>query len=236
MAFFARVSRSATRVVSTGRLTATSGRTFAAEAAEQAKATPLRIYGLAGRYAHATFDAANTSKSVDNVEADFKNIKKLIESNPELKGVLENPIIREDIRHAAVGNFLDDAKVNPLTKRVFELLVDNGRTDRAVDVMDAYMRLTSAHRNEVLATVTSAIPLAKEHSDRLSAALTKRFLKPYQKLVLVNKTDKTLVAGFRVQIGEKFMDMSLVTQIDQAVARMREAAKKIFDNRPIAPS
>eukprot|EP01116_Phalansterium_solitarium_P002126 TRINITY_DN1197_c0_g1_i1.p2 TRINITY_DN1197_c0_g1~~TRINITY_DN1197_c0_g1_i1.p2 ORF type:complete len:244 (-),score=87.46 TRINITY_DN1197_c0_g1_i1:323-1054(-) len=238
MAFLARAARPSMRLM-TGIPTLQVSRSFAAApsaAPSAARAVepkvPLRIYGLAGRYAHALFDSASQTKQLDKIEAEVKAFMQLVDKTPELQAVLSTPVLASELRVAAVNLYLDQIKASPVTRRFFALLAESGRAASARAIVDAFQRLMADHRNEVSAVVISASALSPALLARLSEKLKNKFLRPQDTLQIQTKIDESMIAGFQVQLGEKFIDMSLKTELDQKIRSIRSAMDAYFDRFP----
>ena len=72
----------------------------------------------------------------------------------------------------------------------------------------------AAHRKEVSAVVTTATPLEKNELEDVRAALGGLIGKD-QKLVLETRVDESILGGLVVSYGDKYIDLSVQTRIQQ---------------------
>jgi len=72
----------------------------------------------------------------------------------------------------------------------------------------------NAKRGEVEATITSADPLTKAQLDAVTQAMKTQVAKG-KKVVLSTQVDPTILGGLQIQIGDKFLDLSVGSKIDE---------------------
>ena len=79
--------------------------------------------------------------------------------------------------------------------------------------MAGYLSIISTRREQLSATVTSAIELDADQSRRLVAALTRIYGKPVHLKVVI---DPAIVGGIRVQIGDEVVDGTVLRKLEGA--------------------
>eukprot|EP00578_Thalassiosira_sp_NH16_P018580 CAMPEP_0181099596 /NCGR_PEP_ID=MMETSP1071-20121207/12744_1 /TAXON_ID=35127 /ORGANISM="Thalassiosira sp., Strain NH16" /LENGTH=208 /DNA_ID=CAMNT_0023182269 /DNA_START=55 /DNA_END=681 /DNA_ORIENTATION=- len=198
--------------VSLLRTAATSAirRTMATEAAHR---PPLDLYGLNARYANATFVAASKSNSLEKVEGELLAIKASAENSREFASFLENPLISRDVKTKQVEELLK-GKTSPVTTNLMTTLAGNARLMNVGDIVDSYVTQMKAKRGEVEATIISAEPLNKTQTAAVSEAMKGQF-PPGAKVVLKTEVDPTILGGLQIQIGDKFLDLSVGSRIEE---------------------
>jgi F-type H+-transporting ATPase subunit O len=72
-----------------------------------------------------------------------------------------------------------------------------------------------ASRGQVLSVVTSADELTKAQLKSLEDSFKASFLGPGETLIMDTKVDPTIMGGLQVQIGDKFMDLSLANKVNR---------------------
>jgi F-type H+-transporting ATPase subunit delta len=80
-------------------------------------------------------------------------------------------------------------------------------------VIAGYLSIISTRREQLSATVTSAIELDADQSRRLVAALTRIYGKPVHLKVVI---DPAIVGGIRVQIGDEVVDGTVLRKLEGA--------------------
>jgi F-type H+-transporting ATPase subunit O len=173
---------------------------------------PIHIFGIEGRYAHALYSAASKEKKLDLVEKELKDIQALMKAEPRLAEYMKNPSVKRAEKREALQAAFKKLSFSNVTVNLFGALADNGRLNKLSGFFGAFAKLMGAHRGEVLCTVTTAKPLEQGHLKELRAAL-EAFLKKGEILQLETKVDPSLIGGMVVNIGDRYVDMSMATKI-----------------------
>ncbi|XP_077336072.1 ATP synthase peripheral stalk subunit OSCP, mitochondrial [Lithobates pipiens] len=181
---------------------------------------PIQVYGLEGRYATALYSAASKEKKLDQVEKDLTRVLALVK-DPKLSIIISNPHVKRPLKQKTIADLLTKEKFTPITANFFNLLAENGRLTKTSDVINAFGKIMSAHRGEVLCSVTTSSPLDEANLTELKSALTS-FLAKGESLKLETKTDPTILGGMLVSIGDKYIDMSSKTKIRKLTKIMRD--------------
>ncbi|KAM9376451.1 ATP synthase peripheral stalk subunit OSCP, mitochondrial [Pholidichthys leucotaenia] len=181
---------------------------------------PIQVYGVEGRYATALFSAASKQNKLDQVEQELGKVTALIK-DPKISSVVMNPHVKRSIKHKVFSDALVKAKVSPITVNLINVLADNGRLTLTGDVIGAFGKMMSAHRGEVICSVTTAQPLDEANLAELKVAL-KGFLQKGESIKLETKSDPTVLGGMIVSIGDKYVDMSTKTKIQKLTKIIRE--------------
>merc|ERR1711998_634039 len=91
-------------------------------------------------------------------------------------------------------------------------LAEGGRMGDVFKVMSLYSELLTAAKGEVPAVITSAKPLSAEEVAQIKAELAKK-LDSGKKMIATFKVDPALLNGVTIELGDKFIDMSVATQL-----------------------
>ncbi|XP_075710700.1 ATP synthase peripheral stalk subunit OSCP, mitochondrial [Rhinoderma darwinii] len=181
---------------------------------------PIQVYGLEGRYATALYSAASKEKKLDQVEKELTRVSTLIK-DPVLSTIITNPHIKRGLKQKTVTDLMAKEKFSPLTSNFVNLLAENGRLRYTPEVIGAFAKMMSAHRGEVLCSVTTSSPLDEASLTELKSALN-GFLAKGESLKLETKTDPSILGGMVVAIGDKYIDMSTKTKIQKLTRVMRD--------------
>ncbi|XP_041351516.1 ATP synthase subunit O, mitochondrial-like [Gigantopelta aegis] len=173
---------------------------------------PIQLFGTEGRYAHAMYSAATKQKQLDTVEKDLVSFQALLHKDVQLAEFISNPSLKRREKKAALEMVLKKLKYSTLTANLFGILTENGRINKIDGVISAFNKIMSAHRGEVMCTITTAKPLDNASLREVKEALN-LFLKKGEVLQLDTKVDPSLIGGMVVTIGDKYVDMSMATKI-----------------------
>ncbi|KAL4656597.1 ATP synthase subunit O, mitochondrial [Arapaima gigas] len=181
---------------------------------------PIQVYGVEGRYATALYSAASKQKKLEQVEQELGRVSSLIR-DPKLSSIVMNPHVKRSIKQKTFNDALVKEKLSPITINLINVLAENGRLTLTSDVISAFGKMMSAHRGEVICSVTTAQPLDQANMTELKTALN-GFLQKEETLKLETKIDPSILGGMVVSIGDKYVDMSTKTKIQKLTKIMKE--------------
>ncbi|XP_078513056.1 ATP synthase peripheral stalk subunit OSCP, mitochondrial [Lissotriton helveticus] len=183
---------------------------------------PISVFGLEGRYATALYSAASKEKKLDQVEKDLTRVSALVKES-KMFALITDPHVKRAIKQKSLKDVLAKEKLAPITVNFVNLLAENGRLSKTESIIASFSKIMSAHRGEVLCSVTSARPLDEPTLADLKTALN-GFLAKGQVLQLETKTDPAILGGMVISIGDKYIDMSTKAKIQKLGKIMRETA------------
>lgn len=154
---------------------------------------------------------------MDKVEQELLGIKETANKSALFSSFLENPLISRNDKTTQIADMLK-GKVSPITLNLMTTLAGNARLGETEKVIDSYIQLMKAKRGEVEVTIISADALTKAQMDAVTTAMKSQVPKG-SKVVLATKIDPSLLGGLQVQIGDKFLDLSVKSRID-SISRM----------------
>ncbi|XP_053560522.1 ATP synthase subunit O, mitochondrial [Bombina bombina] len=181
---------------------------------------PVQVFGLGGRYATALYSAASKEKKLDQVEKELNRVATLVK-DPKLAAVIANPHIKRALKQKAINDLMTKEAFMPLTTNFVNVLSENGRLPQTAAVLAAFAKIMSAHRGEVLCSVTTASPLDEASLTDLKTALN-GFMAKGETLKLETKIDSSILGGMVVSIGDKYIDMSTKAKIHKLAKIMKE--------------
>merc|ERR1711976_621469 len=183
---------------------------------------PIQLFGLEGRYAHALYSAATKQKKLDAVEKDLQGFKDVLSKDTKFSSFLVDPSIKRKDKAAAIDAASKKQNYSPVTANFLSAMAENGRLGKVQSIIGAFETIMAAHRGDVVCTVTTAKPLEKSQMKDLETAL-KQFLKKGENLQLTTKVEPSLIGGMVVNIGDKYVDMSIATKIKKYSSLIKEA-------------
>lgn len=93
-------------------------------------------------------------------------------------------------------------------------LAGNARLVNISGITDDYVKQMKARRGEVEATIISAEPLNKTTTDAVANAMKSQFPEG-AKVVLKSEVNPAILGGLQIQIGDKFLDLSVGSRIEE---------------------
>jgi len=168
------------------------------------------VSGLAGRYALALLDLAESKKQLDEVAAELGELKKAIAGSDDLTRFLRSPLYARDQQTQAMTAILEKAGVSDLTRRFVLVVARNRRLFALSQMIDGYLAELARRRGEVTAHVTAARELSAEQRGALDETLRKAV---GAKVKVDLKVDPTLLGGLVVRVGSRMIDSSVRTKL-----------------------
>lgn len=175
-------------------------------------ATSATASGLAQRYATAMFELAKDQKKLDRVQADLVGFVRLMGESPELKRLVESPVISRADQVKAIQAIADRAAVDGLTKQLLGLMASHRRLFALAAVAKAYGQMLAAEKGEVAAEVVSAVPLTAADLATLKKSIA-GFVG--QDVTVETRVDPALLGGVVVRVGSRMLDASLRSKLMQ---------------------
>jgi F-type H+-transporting ATPase subunit delta len=176
--------------------------------------------GLSERYASALFELADEARTLDQTDADLRNLARMVEESADLKRLIRSPVLSRDEQGKAMSAILQAAEMGDLTRRFIGLLVRNRRLFALAAIIKAFRDLLAGRRGEVAAEVTSAKALTDAQVAAIAAALKKV---TGSDVSIAQTVDPELLGGLVVRMGSRMIDSSLRTKLQ----RMRLARKGV---------
>ena len=170
----------------------------------------------ARRYAKAVFELAEDERGVDAWSRRLGQLRDVL-ADEHVRAVLTNPTIPTERRLDLVS----DASLDPEATNLAKLLIESNRVPEMDGIADEFDRLADEAAGRVRATVTTAVELEPADRDRVAAQLSKQLGKEVKMLAEV---DPRIVGGLKVQYGDRLIDASVATRLQQLRRRLTEAS------------
>eukprot|EP00548_Thalassiothrix_antarctica_P004169 CAMPEP_0194146790 /NCGR_PEP_ID=MMETSP0152-20130528/21731_1 /TAXON_ID=1049557 /ORGANISM="Thalassiothrix antarctica, Strain L6-D1" /LENGTH=180 /DNA_ID=CAMNT_0038847397 /DNA_START=166 /DNA_END=708 /DNA_ORIENTATION=- len=172
----------------------------------------IDIYGIPARYANATYVAASKAGILEQVENELLALQQTAQTNAAFAGLLENPLISRANKVSKMTELLSE-KASTTTLNLMTTLAGNARLNELDKIVSTFSELMKAKRGIVEATITSAESLTKAQTDAIQKAM-KAQVGEGKQVMLTSKVDPSIIGGLQVQIGDKFLDLSVASKIN----------------------
>jgi F-type H+-transporting ATPase subunit delta len=178
--------------------------------------------GVAGRYASALFELADTAKSLDQVAQDLSTFRKMVGESSDLARVIASPVIGRALQGKALLAVLDAAGVAGLTRNFIGTVAANGRARELPAMAAAFLAELARRRGETSAVVTSAVPLTPQQLQQLSDAL--RSVLGGAKVSIDAHVEPDILGGLVVKVGSRLFDSSIRSKLQRLQLAMKGVA------------
>ena len=165
--------------------------------------------GSARRYAQAVFEIALERDDMDQWQGDLEALASAMQ-NALFRSVLESPKVRPDVKLELVQKQLSGS--SPLALNLASLLVTKVRAGLAPQIADEFRNLVNAHRGLQSVEVTAALPLDDTTKGHIAEQLAQATGK---EISLSTDTDSDLIGGLVVKIGDRLLDGSTRTKLEE---------------------
>jgi F-type H+-transporting ATPase subunit delta len=170
------------------------------------------------RYAKAILSFALEQNKEVQVNEDMLLIVTTIEESEDLQLLLNSPVIKSELKKAALKEVFA-TKITSLTTGLVNLLIDNKRLSIINDVAKRYTLLFDKLKGIEVAKVTTAFPL----TEALNAQVLSKVKEITGKdATIENVINPDIIGGFILRIGD--------VQYDASVANKLQGLKRQFEN------
>jgi F-type H+-transporting ATPase subunit delta len=178
------------------------------------------VAGVPGRYALALHELAQETNSVDETGGELERFQSLLDGSEDLRRLVRSPVFSAEAQIAALKAIFETVGTSGLATRFILLLAKNRRLAAVSDTIQAYRSLVARAKGEVTAEVTAAEPLSAGQIESLKSELTTAM---GRNVMLVTRTDETLIGGLILKVGSRMIDASLRTKLQNLKMMMKGA-------------
>ncbi|MBI2855223.1 MAG: ATP synthase F1 subunit delta [Chloroflexi bacterium] len=172
----------------------------------------------ARRYAQALFQLALERNEIERWQRELQALDGALQER-EFASFLGMPKVRLAQKMAVIREAFPG--LNPLAHNLMGLLTSRGMVDMLPSIREEYGVLLDRHQGLERAHVDSAVPLEEGHKNRLVQYLRELVGK---EIVLTAAIDPGVVAGLVARVGDRLIDGSARTRLQDLRKSLAEAA------------
>lgn len=161
---------------------------------------------VADRYARAIFELGVETGQLAPITEQVRRFAQVYSGSPELRAVLDNPIIDVEKRDAVLADVSARLSLSGNGLNLIRLLASRKKLRVVPEIAKRLDRFTDEQAGVVRATVTSARPMPDSFYQKLIGELEAATAR---KIVLERREDPSLIAGFVTRIGDNTIDGSV---------------------------
>lgn len=175
----------------------------------------MRNTKVAARYARALLDLAVEQGNLDSVLGDMQVFSATVKDSSEFELLLSNPVVKADKKIEIFKLAFEPFEKS--TQDFIAMITNNGREAMLGDIAEAFEAQVKEHRGIVPMTITSAVPL----DDSTRAAIMAKVQASVEgTLEVEEKVDESLIGGFVVRMGDRQIDASVASQLNNLKQRL----------------
>ena len=167
---------------------------------------------LAGRYARALFELADSDKSLDKVADDLKELDASLRESSDLMTLISSPVISRKDQSKAMTVVLHKMDVSELTIKFIGVVAENRRLKDLPEIIENFQARLAERRGEISAEVISSRALSDFQINEIGSSIGDVTGK---KVFIEKIVDENILGGLIVKVGSQMVDSSLRTKINK---------------------
>lgn len=166
---------------------------------------------LAGRYAKALFDIALGHHRAEEAGRDLALVKVVLSQSRDLTAVLNSPVIPPAKKHAIFTAVFKD-KLSDITFAFLDVVIRKKREPMLTDICREYAGLYNEYRGIRTATLTTAVPISPELTERIRQMLADA---THYDISIGTAVQPELLGGIIIRTGDFYFNASLRAKVNR---------------------
>jgi F-type H+-transporting ATPase subunit delta len=162
------------------------------------------------RYASSLIDTAESSNLLVDVSSDMELINSTLKTNPQLKRVIESPVVKSSLKRTIFTEIFKD-KINPESLKFLLFIIDKTRENYLSEIIEKFLLLRDEKLGIVNVLIKVPYELDQKHIDNFREKFEMLLGK---KVRLKFDVDKKLIGGFLAKVGDTVYDASFLHQLE----------------------
>jgi F-type H+-transporting ATPase subunit delta len=164
--------------------------------------------------------SAEASGEFDDLEDELFRFDRIVEAQPQLRGVLADHRVTSERKAALLADLLKD-KTTAATLRLVTEAATHARGRSLERVLAEFGRIVAERRDRLVAVVRTAVDLSEQQKTRLGAVLSAQ----YDRDVHLNiEVDPSVLGGISIRVGEEEIDGTIVRRLADIRRRIERAS------------
>jgi F-type H+-transporting ATPase subunit delta len=162
------------------------------------------------RYAKSLLDLALEKGQLEQVSEDMRMVTETIRGNRDFSVLLKSPVIKTD-KKQEILKAVFGGQIGVITTEFLDIITRKRREGELEGIAEAFASQYRKHKQILTAVITTASGL----DEKLRAQVMEVVKQSAggKAIELVEKTDKSLIGGFILRVGDKQVDASVMRQI-----------------------
>lgn len=180
-------------------------------------------------YGDALFQLAIENQSIDASLEEVKAFEEILLKNQDFVKLMNHPQIdkEEKLRMLAA---IFEGKISREFLGLLEQIVKKGRFEYLDDVLNYFVHEVKEYQNIGIAKVTSASPLSSLQKEQVRQRLLETT--KYVEFDIHFQEDPTLIGGLVIRIGDRVVDSSVRTRINELAKELSKIQLKAGECAP----
>ncbi|HEY5823755.1 MAG TPA: ATP synthase F1 subunit delta [Cyclobacteriaceae bacterium] len=174
---------------------------------------------VASRYVKSLLSLAVEQGAVEAVHNDMELFTKTVNESKDLALMLHSPIIKHDTKKAIL-NKIFKGKVHALTMAIIDILTQKNREPLLPSIAKEFHNAYNEYKGIGKATITT--PIALDAALRAEIEKMVKKISTKDKVELIEKTDKDMIGGFILNVGDRQIDTSIKNKLKALKVKFKE--------------
>lgn len=175
----------------------------------------IELTSLARPYAKAIFSAALEADEVNSVKSELNLLGQAIQTE-QINKIIENPELSKTETAAKLISVFE-AELSSLSKRLINVLAENGRLNLLYAIFEIYQDLLQEHNNQSSIEVV----VASEPSDESKENIINKLQALHGASANINfKEDASIMGGMFLKVGDETLDLSIKGRVKKLVNQL----------------
>lgn len=171
---------------------------------------------IAARYGAALFGYAQDMKVIDPVYDELQELKKAVQANPTIIGVLSDPVLSQDDKKNTLSAIEKD--FSDEVQGFLNLLLEYNRFEYLIDIINKYIDLYDQEKSIAFGTATTAVKLDDDQLTRLGESFGKKY--HLNSVRLENQVDPNILGGVILHVQDRVIDGSVKNKLKKIRAQL----------------
>ncbi len=162
-------------------------------------------------YSEALFEVALEEGKMDLFLDELSFVTETFKVHPEFFELFKTPLVRVDEKKKVIEEVFS-GRLSKELNNFLKIIIDKRRGSFIQQIKEEYESIVNKHKGIVKAVAITAVPLSDEEKTKLKdklSTLTGKVVK------LANKTDKDVIGGVLVKIGDKVIDGTIKGKLEE---------------------
>jgi F-type H+-transporting ATPase subunit delta len=173
------------------------------------------------RYAKALFNLAVEKNLLEQVHTDLHDFAELLQQFGLLRAIFYSPEAERSAQEQLLNELLTD-KTPEIFLNFLKLLVQKNRQSIFKTIVQEFDRLYNHSKNQVVATVWTAVPMDEDIRSNVVHSLKKSL---HADILLNAQVDEKLLGGMVVEAGGNLIDFSLKRKLEELKKQLDPSLK-----------
>ncbi len=169
-------------------------------------------------YADALFMLAVEEGKVDELFSEVSSLVDILDSNPDLKKIMTHPSVDKNEKIETIRNIFT-GRVSAEVCGLLNQIVVNNRYEEIGGILGEFIDMVKEYRKIGIAHVETPVALSDAQKKKIEQKLLDTT--DYVKMEMDYSVDEKLIGGMRIRIGDRVVDSSISTKLDELAKSLR---------------